>query len=385
METCRVCRIALCVFAAALFFAAPAAKAADFPPSTLEFLAKVKQPPSLLKDMDAALGVPPAVLAAARTEPGIRVGGTLDPKQFRNMVRPFEERYPFVEVTYLRGSRFNRTVQPLIALKEGRVTVDVISSLGNQTLNYRDAGAFAPLSELPAYRALEADYKGQQDLWAGQRLLFYCMAYNTKLVKPQDLPKDWNDVLTDKRLHGGKIGLTNKPDDWFLHLIPSRGMDWGKHYLAELFGTVKPQLRKEGKNAVTALAVAGEFPVTMVSLFSRVSYLQKKGSPIDIHCPGSVAASLSEIGVLKASPAVNQGLLFVNWLVSREGQLAQYVASEYDPIHEDLREAGLESLPGKLKGKKINVLTIDILEKYGDEVGALWQTYWSGGTPSAQN
>ncbi|HEX9809129.1 MAG TPA: extracellular solute-binding protein [Alphaproteobacteria bacterium] len=374
----RLRKLTLCVFSAALIFAAPAADAADLPASTREFLQRLKQPPTLLKDIDAALAVPPAMLAAAKQEPGVRIGGTLDPKQFREMVRPFEERYPFVKITYMRGSRFNRTVQPLIALKEGRVTVDVISSLGNQTLNYRDAGAFAPLGDLPAYRALEADYKGQRDLWAGQRLLFYCMAYNTNLVKPQDLPKDWDDVLKDTRLHGGKIGLTNKPDDWFLHLVPSRGMDWGKHYLAQLFGTVKPQLRKEGKNAVTALAVAGEFPVTMVSLFSRVAYLQKKGSPIDMHCPGSVAASLSEIAVLKASPALNQGLLFTNWLVSREGQLAQYVASNYDPLHEDLRDAGLESLPGKLKGKKVNVLTIDILEKYGDEVGALWQAHWSG-------
>lgn len=385
METLRVCALTLAIASSAILLGPATVESADLPDSTLQFLKQTKQPTSLLKDIDAALAVEPALLIAAKNEPGIRVGGTLDPRQFNQMVRPFQERYPFVKITYMRGSRFKRTVQPLIALKEGRVIVDVISSLGNQTLNYRDEGAFASLAELPAYRSLDADYKGQRDLWAGQRLLFYCMAYNTDLVKPEELPKDWDDVLKNARFHNAVIGLTDKPDDWFLHLLPSRGMEWGKKYLAQLFGTVKPQLRKEGKNAVTALAAAGEVQVTMVSLFSRVAYMQKKGSPLDMHCPGSAAASLSEIAVLKKSPAVNQGLLFTNWLVSREGQLAQYVTSDYDPIYEDLREAGLVSMPGKLKGNKVHVLTLDVIEKYGDEVEALWSSYWTGGKPLTQN
>jgi len=141
---------------------------------------------------------------------------------------------------------------------------------------------------------------------------------------------------------------------------------------------VKPQLRKEGSNAVVSLAVAGEFPYTLVSASHRIRDLQKKGAPIDIHCPGTVAGAVSEIGVLKASPSVNQGLLFINWFISREGQLAQFAVAHYDPLYADMRDAGLESMPKMMVGKKVFFHTAVEEEKYGPEVNALWSAYWYG-------
>lgn len=43
-----------------------------------------------------------------------------------------------------------------------------------------------------------------------------------------------------------------------------------------------------------------------------------------------------------------------------------------------------DSLPNKLNGTKIHVLTLDVIEKYGDEVDALWSAYWTGGKPGNQ-
>jgi ABC-type Fe3+ transport system substrate-binding protein len=378
MDIRRIFACAAFVVSGVLVLSSAPARADDLPPTTRKFLAQIGQQPSLLKEIDAALAVSPALIDAARKEQGIRIGGTWDPKQFREMAKPFEERYPFVKLTYLRASRFQRTVKPLIALQEGRVIVDVLSSLSIHVLNYRDAGALAPLGDLPAYKGLEPAMQGQDGLWAAQRVLFRCMGYNTKLVKKSDLPKDWDDILTDPRFHGGKIGMTNKPDDWFMHLIPSRGMEWGRTYLETLFTKVKPQLRKEGSNAVAALAVAGEFPYTLVSASHRIRDLQKKGAPIDIHCPGSVAGAVSEIGVLKASPSVNQGLLFTNWFISREGQLAQFAVAHYDPLYADMRDAGLESVPKMMVGKKVFFHTTAEEEKYGPQINAMWSAYWYG-------
>jgi iron(III) transport system substrate-binding protein len=378
MDIRRIRACVACVVSSVLFLSFIPAQADELPPTTRAFLDRIGQQPSLLKDIEAALAVSPALIEAARKEQGIRIGGTWDAKQFREIAKPFEERYPFVKLTYLRGSRFQRTVRPLIALQEGRVTVDVLSSLSSQVLNYRDADALASLSELPAYKGLEPAMKGQRDLWAVQRVLFRCIGYNTNLVKKSDLPKDWDDILTDPRFHNGKIGMTNHPDDWFTNLIPSRGMEWGRKYLQALFTKVKPQLRKEGSNAVTSLAVAGEFHYTLVSASHRIRDLQKKGAPIDIHCPGTVAGAVSEIGVLKASPSVNQGFLFINWFISREGQLAQYAVAHYDPLYADMRDAGLESMPKMLAGKKVFFHTAVEEEKYGPEVNALWTAYWYG-------
>ena len=66
------------------------------------------------------------------------------------------------------------------------------------------------------------------------------MSYNTQAVKKEDLPKDWNDLLTDPALHGGKVGLANEAQLWLLPLIGAKGDSWMYTMIEKLFTEVKP-------------------------------------------------------------------------------------------------------------------------------------------------
>ena len=58
------------------------------------------------------------------------------------------------------------------------------------------------------------------------------------------------------------------------------------------------------------------------------------------------------MGILKGGN-VNAAKLFVNWFLSREGQVAQFHSAHYTPLYPDLREAGLRTHVGfKVDPKK---------------------------------
>jgi ABC-type Fe3+ transport system substrate-binding protein len=337
----------------ALAAAGSPAFAADLPKSTKEMLKNLKVDASILKDLDKALAVPKSLLDQAKKEGKVRIGATHDPKQFRDFARPFKERYPFIDVSYARANRYDRVIKPLIAMKSGKVIVDMIMGFGGNTQNFEKLKALVNLKDLPVYKMVPKFMKSPSGNYVGQRLLTRCLSYNTKKVKKSDLPKKWEDILTNKRWRGKNLALVNRPDYWALHLWVVKGEKFTKDFLNKMFLELKPQLRKEGNNAAMALLGAGEFDGLIAGTVHRTSILRKKGTPIDLHCmPSVVPTTVSPVGILKGGNEA-AGKLFVNWFLSREGQLAQFHSAHYTPLYPDMVKAGLDAMPDlDLKGKK---------------------------------
>ncbi len=350
---------------------------AELPKSTQEMLKNLKLDASILKDLDKALAVPKSMVDAANKEGQVRIGATHDPKQFRDFARPFNERYPGIKIKYARANRYDRVIKPLIALKIGKVLVDVIMAFGGNTYHFEKLNALINLTDLPVYKLVPDFMKSPSGNFIGQRVLTRCLTYNTNKVKKSDLPKVWEDILTSKRWRGKNLAMTNRPDYWALHLWVVKGEKWTKNYLTKLFLEVKPQLRKEGINAAMQLAGAGEFDGLLAGTMHRTSVLQKKGSPVGLHCMDDIVpTTVSPVGILKGGNE-NAAKLFVNWFLSQEGQLAQFHSSHYTALYPNLRKAGLDALPSlKIDDKKRLFYREDL---YRAEKGAVirhWDALW---------
>jgi len=353
------------------------ADAADLPKSTQEMLKKLKVDASVLKGLDEALAVPKSMLDGARKEGQVRIGATHDPKQFRDFIRPFHERYPGIEVHYARANRYDRVIKPLIALKSGKVIVDSIMGFGGNTFQYEKLKALVNMKDLPVYKQIPDFMKSPSGNFVGQRYLTRCFSYNTNKVKKSDLPKTWEDVVTNKRWAGKNLAIVNRPDYWALHIWVTKGEAWTKDFLTKLFLEVKPQLRKEGNNAAMALLGAGEFDAMIAGTFHRTSTLQKKGTPIGIHCPEPVTpTTVSPVGIIKGGNE-NAAKLFVNWFLSREGQVAQFHSAHYIPLYPDLSDAGLDHDVGfKPDIKKRVFYREDQWRKEKAEMVKFWDGLW---------
>jgi iron(III) transport system substrate-binding protein len=359
--------------------------AADLPAATKKMLSELKQfDAALLSDIDEELKVPPAWIAGAKTEGKLRYNGTFGLGEWPKFIAPFKARYPFVEIDHQRSSRMGRVDKPLIAFREGRVVTDIIAAIGGRIRGFQAAGALTDLRELPNFKRIHPMMRAKDGSWAGERVKYWCMAYNTKLLKQADLPKNWDDITRIKALHKGNIGLSNRPHNWILPFWTAKGPEWTTKMMQGMFRTAKPQLRKEGARAIVTLAIAGEFHAAIPATDYRVNGYAKKGAPIAWHCPEPVPMTISEIVIIKGTKKPNSAKLFINWFLSKEGQIAQYYAAGGAPVHKELQGKGFTPYPAQVTGKQIAVRSADSLIEVHPKVLKVWNALWSkGGGPMA--
>jgi iron(III) transport system substrate-binding protein len=364
--------------------AGAAAGAADMPKATQKAIADLNLDPALLDGLDAELNVPKAWLDGAKAEKEVIVSGTWEIREFREMTAPFRERYPFVNLRYERAGTSGRGMQVLVALGEGRVIVDVMTAIADAVFYFIETKALADLRELPGFGNIAKEYVAADGTWISHKLSFRCMAYNTDKVKKAELPQTWDDLVNDPRWGGGNLALTNNPSAWLLGLWGDFGEKWGADFTRDLFEKLQPQRRKEGLTALTALAVAGEFHASLPSPEWVAKRYVVKGAPLGYHCPAPVPITVSQIAMLDKSARKNAARLFINWMVSREGQLLQYAATFAVPVHKALQLPQFLPFADTIVGKRANVRDDALLvSDTNKKMTELWDAYWAA-TPGTK-
>lgn len=351
------------------------------PKSALKILKDAGIDAAVLKGSESEHKLPASLIEAAKGEGTIKMRLNMSPKLYRKVMKPFKERYPFVKTEYTRGVGAGRAVKPLAAFKTGRYIADVISSFGSSIEGFLASNALENIGDLPSFKNVPDQMKNANGLWAGFQMANWCMSYNKNRIKKSELPKTWWD-LVDKNsgLTGGRVGSANRAHLWLLNLWGHE--DYGpkaikEKFLPAFFGVLKPQLRKEGINGMMKLAALGEFDVSMPSALYRIKIQVAKGAPLGAHCPEPVPQYFTAIGIFKNSPRVNTAKLFVNWLLSREGQLVQYAVIGSAPIHKELQDPRYFAYGEELKGKKVALRTIDLLINELPKVYKAWRPAWS--------
>ena len=166
--------------------------------------------------------------------------------------------------------------------------------------------------------------------FATLRILFSVIAYNTQLVKPQDAPAGFIDLLDPKwtgklvKAHPGYSGLILTAT----HAM-ARELGWG--YFEKLAKQKVMQVQS-GVDPPKKVAL-GERAV-MVDGADYIALLHKdQGAPIEVVYPVEGAPLInSPNAVFKAAPNPNAARLFQNWMCSREGQQALVdLSAQYVP------------------------------------------------------
>jgi len=370
------------VFFAAAFwiFSFAPVFSASLPPSTQGMLKKHKLDPSILHDIDKELAVPPDLLEKAKKEGRVRVQGT--PGEARDekiFFAPFRERYPFISLEYSGTSQQDRAVKTLTAYRSGRILGEVVESLSGAVLTYVEAGALEDMRTLPNWDKILPTAKDTNGLWANLQQNYWCMSYNTKLVKKEDLPKSWEDLLKNPKWKGGNLALANRPSQWALQLWRVKGEKWTKDFLTQVFTEIRPQLRKEGTNTLPQLVAAGEFHAVIPSMAPHVSRIASEGAPVGYHCPELVPATLGGSGILKGAPYMNAGRVLMNWLMSKEGQISRYDTYDSTPSHKDLQRKEFLPFPEEVLGKQVVTPEPAFQEKTLPDLNEFWNKLWLGG------
>jgi ABC-type Fe3+ transport system substrate-binding protein len=143
-----------------------------------------------------------------------------------------------------------------------------------------------------------------------------------------------------------------------------------------LFTVLKPQYRKENLSMTPKLAALGEYDLAVPAGDGIVSGYEKEGIPIGYHCPSPVPVYMAWVGILKGNPHPNGARLFVNWLFSKEGQLAVAWADDAIPAHKALERKELMSYADEVLGKPTAPLSQAVLDLM-PEIAAKWHEAWT--------
>lgn len=342
--------------AAAILIAAAVAStaaAADLPKSTQEFLKQLKLTEAKLDGLDQELAVPQAWIDGARKTPTLRISGSDEQPLHSQAVKPFLERYPFIKIEYQRGSANERVIRPLLAYGEGRYLFEVVRSMDGSLSEFTKLDAAEKLDYLPTYKTAMPGAHDADARALSFRSRPYCMSYNPTLIKREQLPKTWADLPNTPILGQGRIGAVMLPHLWVMPLWERNGEAWALQYIDDFFTKLKPQIRREGINAAIGLVGAGENYVSLPAYPERIKELQDKGGPVAWYCPDMVPLQFSKMAVFKGSPGINAARLYTNWLLSKEGQIAQLAVFGTPPVHKDLQSAEFHVFPDEIVGKPI--------------------------------
>ena len=354
------------------------ANAANLPSATQKALADLKLDSSVLTGLDDELSVPGKWLDEAANEKEVVILGTWENTEFSRMTAAFKERYPSINLKYGRGGTNQRTMQVLVALGSGRVTADVMTGIADATFQFKEMKALADLRELPGFKNQLPDYVAADGTWLAHKLSFRCMAYNTSKVKKDELPQTWDDLLTIPAWRNGALGLSNHAEAWLLVLWDRNGDSWGESFVRRLFDDVKPQRRSEGMTATVSLTAGGELHGNLPAPEWTAQKLYIKGAPVDYHCPAPIPITVSQIVMLDKAPHKNAARIFINWLISREGQIVQYASTFAVPVHKDLQNPNFLPFASTIVGKA-HLVRDDMMlgSDKNKRMADIWSRYWS--------
>ena len=148
------------------------------------------------------------------------------------------------------------------------------------------------------------------------RVNFFVVAYNTAKVKRDEIPKSYTG-FTDPKWRG-RIGIEATDAEWMATLVKTWGEAAGMAYFRSL-AEMKPDVRK-GHVLLAELIAAGEIPVGLTVYNSNAESLKRRGAPIDWLPVEPVVGRPQGIAVARNAPHPHAALLFVDFVLSPEGQ-----------------------------------------------------------------
>ena len=254
------------------------------------------------------------IAEAAKKERELTMYTSLNLKDSVPLTEAFEKKTG-VKVQLWRASSEKVLQRAITEARAGRFTADVFETNGpemealyrEQLLEQFASPHFAdlPPAAFPKHRH-----------YVATRFNFFVVGYNTNLVKPEEVPSRYEDLVQPRWV--GRVGLEGSDVDWFGAIVKSMGEEKGVAMFRKL-AEMKPQIRT-GHTLMAELVASGEIPLAATLYNHNVERLAVKGAPVKWKAVTPTFGRPNAIGLARRAPHPNAALLFADFMLSREGQ-----------------------------------------------------------------
>jgi len=262
---------------------------------------------------------------AAKKEGGKALAyGSLETETLEPVQKAFEKKTG-LKVEYWRASGTKVMDRALSEYRAGRPLYDVIITNRNPMVLMKDAGIFARY-ESASWKGFTPDVM-DQFFGPAYRYNVFGILYNSKLIKPADVPKSLEDIL--KPQYKGKVVISDPTQhttiiEWFANLPKVIGKERADKFIRGL-AAARP-LMVESFLPAARRAVTGETPIATGFLKWVYTFAKREGAPLDYLREPSYLGEGHFVALGSKAPHPNAGKAFLDFFLSREG--IQLIAEE---------------------------------------------------------
>ncbi len=254
------------------------------------------------------------LLEGAKKEGTVSLYTSLNTKDSGPITEAFEKKTG-VKTLLWRASSEKVLQRAVTEARAGRFACDVLETNGPEMeALYREK----LLSEFysPHFKDLPPAAFPKHRHYVADRFNFFTIGYNTNLVKPEEVPGSYADLLHPRFV--GKIGLESGDTDWFAAIVKHMGEEKGLAFFRKL-AEMKPQMRT-GHTLMAELVSSGEIPLTATIYNHNMERLAVKGAPVKWKALAPTFGRPNAIGVVPRATHPHAALLFADFMLSPQGQ-----------------------------------------------------------------
>jgi len=311
-----------------------------------------------------AEAITPQLIEAARREAKVVLYSAMDLPVGEKLGKAFEAQYPGIQVQIERsGSErlFQRIDQEFAS--NIRAADVVNSSDASHFITWKKNGWLAPFVTEDIAQHFLPEYRDPDGMSATTRIYLSSIAYNTNLVKPDDAPKSFADLLDPKwagKMVKGHPAYSGTIMTATFQMVREFGWDYyeklSKQRVMQVQSSTDPPKKLAlGERAV--MADGNEYNVVL---------LKEAGQPVEPVYPTEGTPTISgPTGIFANAPHPNAARLFQTWLHTRETQQFFIDFSAQYSVH-----AQVQSKPGRRKISDIKLMKEDPagVEKMTEEI-----------------
>ena len=263
--------------------------------------------------------VTPALIEAAKKEGKVVWYTSVDLKLSEQIGKAFEAKYPGVSCKVERTGA-ERILQRIGQEYTANVhAVDVVNSSDASHLVYwKDQGVLEPYVPEDVGKFYPADHKDADGTYASFRVFLSIIAYNTSMVKKEEAPKSFADLLDPKwkgkivKAHPGYSGT-------IMTATYQMSRDLGWEYFEKL--AQQNVLQVQSAADPPKKIALGERAVQADGVEYLVLQEKESGQPVEpVYAPEGSPLIIGPNGLFKAAPNPNAARLFQSFCFSPECQ-----------------------------------------------------------------
>lgn len=277
------------------------------------------------------------LIEGAKKEGTFTLYSSTAPEDMNPVIDAFKKKYG-IDVQFWRSSSDNIVQRAVAENRAGRCLVDAFTSVAAELeALQREKLLYAVKTPLAA--ELMPQSLRPHGEWIATRLNIFAAAYNTNLVKKEEVPKSYEDLKNPK--WKGRLGIEVGDSDWFSAIVPKMGQEKALKLFKEIALTNGFSYRK-GHTLLANLVAAGEVPLALTTYNYKPEQLKKAGAPIEPLYLSPLIALPNGAAVSRCAAHPNAAVLFYDFMVGE----AQEILAKRDFVPTNLK---LRTLPAGME------------------------------------